>query len=161
MKKYQCEICGKKHDVFYGFSSPEPDCLNDLSEEEEIKRVEKLREDMLLIDKSFIYIKGSIFIEIKDISEWIYFEVWASIEVNYYLERLKEDEKSVSDKPFYGKLENNLFFYENVKGTKVDVIFPSEGNQVIFEILEENHPMATDQKNGISKEQLIIWMFKS
>ena len=160
MEKYQCEICGKKHDVYYGISSSEPDCMHGLSEEEKDKRVEQNREKMLLIDKSFFMIKGTIFIEIKDIFEWFRCEVWASIEVNYYLEKLKEYENGVTDKPIYGKLENDVFFYENAKGAKVDVIFPTEGDEVTFEVLEENHPMTIDQKNGISKEQLIRWMQK-
>ncbi|MFK7773140.1 MAG: DUF2199 domain-containing protein [Saprospiraceae bacterium] len=160
MKKYLCEICGKKHDVYYGVGSPEPDCMHSLSEDEKDKRVEQKSEKMLLLDKSFFMIKGTIFFEIKDISEWFRFEIWASIEVNYYLEKVKEYENGITDKPIYGKLENDVFFYENAKGAKVDVIFPTEGDEVVFEVLEENHPMTIDQKNGISKEQLIRWMQK-
>lgn len=159
MEKYQCEICGKRHNLYNFQEYPEPDYLHNLSKEERENRVEETG-DMLLIDKSFLLVKGIIFIEIKDISDWFSFEVWVRIEVKYFLERLEEDKDGVSDKPFYGTLENDIFFYGNAKGAKVDVIFPAEGKQIRIEVLEKNHPMTIDQKNGISKEKLISWMQK-
>lgn len=157
MDKYLCEICGKKHDIYGGFGAMEPDCIIRLSEEERIKRVEK-NGPLLLIDKLFFLVKGTIFIEVKDISEWVNFEVWARIEVEDFQKKLEEVRKDIFDKPFIGRLESDVFFYEKVKNMKVDVVLPNEGEEVVFEILEENHPMRIDQKNGISKEKIIGWM---
>ncbi len=161
MEKYQCEICGKKHTIYYGSSSPEPDYLHGLSEEERAKRVETLGY-LFLIDKSFLIVKGTIFIEVKELSKWVYFEVWVRIEVEDFKKKLKEEENENYDIPLYGKIESELFFYENIKNLKVEVFFPTGGDndRIQFEIAEENNTIYLDQKNGISKEKLISWMQK-
>ncbi|MFT6322348.1 MAG: hypothetical protein ACJAT4_003284 [Granulosicoccus sp.] len=160
MEKYLCEICGKKHDIYYGVSSPEPDFLFDFSEEEREKRVEKVG-FLLLINRIFLIVKGTIFIEVKDISKWVYFEVWARIEIEHFQKKLEEEENGNYDNPLFGKLENELYIYKNTKDLKVEIFFPAkedEGDDVTFEIFDKNHAMFVDQKNGISKEKIIGWM---
>lgn len=156
MKNYKCEICGKKHNVYYSVRCPEPSYLHNLSEEEREKRVEGVG-SLLLFNKDFFLVKGKIFIEVKDISEWMCFEVWARIEIEDFQKKLEEVRKDIFDKPLVGRLEDEIPYYENVKNLKMDVVLPNK-DEVVFEILEENHPMMIDQKNGISKEKLISWM---
>jgi len=158
MKNYKCEICGKKHNVYYSVRCPEPSYLHNLSEEEREKRVEGVG-SLLLFNKDFFLVKGKIFIEVKDISEWMCFEVWARIEIEDFQKKLEEVRKDIFDKPLVGRLEDEIPYYENVKNLKMDVVLPNK-DEVVFEILEENHPMMIDQKNGISKEKLISWMQK-
>jgi len=160
MEKYLCEICGKKHDIYYGLGAMEPDYILRLSDEERTKRVEKVGL-LLLIDKTFLIVKGTIFIEIKDISKWFSFKVWVRIEIKDFQDRLEEWENETFDNPLLGKLEGELYIYDKTKNLNVKILFPTKeggSEDVIFEVMDENHIMYGDQKNGISKEKIIGWM---
>lgn len=156
MQNYLCEICGKKHDIYYGFGAMEPDYLLGLSEEEKSQKVEEVGY-LLLIDKSFLLVKGTIYIEVTDISEYVYFEVWVRIEIEDFQKKV-EATKNDQDVPLYGRIENEVFIYKDIMGLKVEIFISNKAKDVVFMLQDESHEMTIDQKNGISKDKVIGWM---
>jgi hypothetical protein len=61
MKNYKCEICGKKHNVYYGIKAPMAKKLRELSEDEKATRLVEL-DGIFLLDRKRAFFPAKIFI---------------------------------------------------------------------------------------------------
>ncbi len=157
MDFYNCKICNKKHDVFFSMICPEPDLISNMSEEDKAKRI--IRDgSLVIVDRENVFINGIIFIELKKASEWLSWEVWVKIEKEEFLKQAAIVEKGGKVPFLLGTLESELPLYQASKNLKVQVDLYTSVDKTVVTVIEQNHPLTKDQKDGIGEEMLIELM---
>ena len=158
MKKYQCPICEKTHDIYWGLEMPSPDRIFALSEEERKARVKEW-EGFYFLDNKHFFVNGYIYIPFEDDEDtFLSWKVWASISHKQFVENL-EALKMGERIEFDGELEDAIIFYPNSKGLKLKVFIQLTNEAINIEILvEENSVLKKDQEKPISKERVMELM---
>jgi hypothetical protein len=149
---YQCSVCGETHEGLPDIGTDKPDLWWDIPEEERDKRVE-LTDDTCVIDGEHFFIRGVIHIPVHGQAEDFGFGVWVSQKKeNFYtyLENFDSDEIG----PFFGWLCTNLACYEpGTLSLKTMAHFQGGKRRPRIELEPTDHPLAIDQRDGISLER--------
>jgi hypothetical protein len=145
---FRCSVCGEHADLPHvGMEKPEH--WFDVPEHERASRVQ-LTSDTCVIDNDDFFVRGVIQIHVHDYPENFGIGVWVSQKrENFYkyLENYKSDEIG----PFFGWLCSRIGFYkEDTLLLKTMVYFHGDNLRPSIVLEETEHPMALDQKNGIS-----------
>lgn len=126
-----------------------PDQYFEVPEEERNQRIE-LTSDTCIIDNEDFFIRGVIELHVHDYPQIFGFGVWVSQKrENFYkyVENFDSDEIG----PFFGWLCNNIGYYkEDTLLLKTMAHFRSDGLRPSIELEPIDHPLAIDQRDGIS-----------
>ena len=156
MKDYDCEICGKKHEILRGLEFPLPERIREIPEEERETRIKEI-EKFYVIDNEIFLTNGQIFIYLKEEEEPFYgWSVWASISLKDFQSKRRELE-SGNNVEFEGKLESAIPFYEKTQALKVKIIININYEYPIIKV-EEPSQLKVEQTEGITKERAIAMM---
>lgn len=156
MEKYKCQICKKKHSVYYSSTGGIPKFLLEIRMNEEFDRIEELSDDFLLIDKKKVIVRGNIMIETKFTENPIFHEAWISIPLNNYLEQIEQ----TNDKPILeltGKVASELPFFQNLLGLTAKWSYSEKQGYAKIDILDESQ-LKKDQSKPISKDRVMEMM---
>ena len=149
---YRCSVCGETHEGLPDIGADKPETWWDVPEEEREQRVE-LTSDTCIIDNEHFFIRGVIHIPVRGQTNDFGFGVWVSQKrENFYTYLENFDSAEIG--PFFGWLCTNLACYE--QGTlslKTMAHFRGEGQRPKIEIEPIDHPLAIDQRDGISLER--------
>ena len=157
MEKYKCQICNKNHNIFYWLESPTPRIILEMPEKEKIKRVEQ-KKHYYFLDREFILINGTIYIEINDTESFFSWKVWARISNEEFKRTSSEFKRGNKEAKLIGSLMDEIPFYEKMENTKVEIKYGSDVETTIIKIIDQDHPSREDQENGISTEKLVSLM---
>lgn len=157
--KYSCEICGRKHDVFFGIKVPLNNDIRNLLDTKS-NRIKEYR-GIYLLDKKQVIHPVELKIE-TDYGESFSYQTWVSFDV----ERFFKMTELVAEKDLI-KLEGVLIddlipIYPNSKGIKIIASFKPMSplhEKVTIEVIDESE-IRKDQINGISKSRMIELMNK-
>jgi hypothetical protein len=148
-----------------------PHCNNDLSElplcygieaphyfytVPEEKRTE-LTEDFCVIDEQHFFIRGHIQIPIIDSHEKFIWSVWASLSAENFLKsnELLLVEGREDEEPYFGWLSTELSIYPvTTLSLKTRVHTQEVGAVPLIELEETDHPLAVEQREGITLERV-------
>ena len=149
---YQCSVCGETHDSLPHMVIDKPDYYWSVPEEERAERVE-LSPETCIIDDEDYFIRGVIEIHVHDYPHNFGFGVWVSQKrENFYT--YVENFDSADIGPFFGWLSTRLACYEeDTLLLKTMAHFRGGGERPRIELDETEHPLAIDQREGITLDR--------
>jgi hypothetical protein len=149
---YRCTTCGKVHDDLPDIGSDRPDHWWGVPEEERDKRI-KLTSDTCVIDDRDYFIRGVIEIPIHDYPRGFGFGVWVSQKKENFMKYLDNwDSDAIG--PFFGWLCTRIAYYgEDTRSLKSMAHFRAGGLRPRIELEATDHPLAIDQREGISLDK--------
>ena len=147
--EYRCSSCGELHDDLPDLALHKPDQWFDVPEDERHARVE-LTSDTCIIDNKDFFIRGIIEIPIIDYPRSFGLGVWVSQKQENFRTYLDNFESSEIG-PFFGWLCNRITYYEEeTLLLKTMAHFRGDGLRPWIELEPTDHPLAVDQRNGIT-----------
>jgi hypothetical protein len=146
---YRCAVCGELHDDLPDIGADKPDQWWDVAEEERGRRIE-LTSDTCIIDGKEFFIRGVIKIPVHGRSDSFGFGVWVSQKKENFFTYLKNFDSSKIG-PFFGWLCTRIAYYPvSTLLLKTRAIFQDGGLRPLIELHPSDHPLAVDQRNGIT-----------
>lgn len=149
---YRCTTCGKVHDDLPHPGADKPDPWWNVPEHEREGRI-YLTADVCVIDDVQFFIRGVIEIPVHDYPEPFAFGAWVSQKRENFQTYL-ENWTSKDIGPFFGWLSTRIAFYEeDTFLLKTMAYFRGEKLRPFIELEPTEHPLAIDQRNGITLEK--------
>lgn len=151
---HQCSWEKTKGDRSFCFGPPAPDFFVGVPEPERAKRT-LLDTDLCVIDKKHYFMRGCLDIPIigtQGIFRWL---VWVSLSEQNFNRALDLWEASgrESEPPYFGWLNTNLPYYPKTLNLKTNVHTGPVGNRPQIELQPTEHPLAVEQRQGVSLER--------
>jgi hypothetical protein len=149
--RYRCHTCGKEHDDLPDIGADKPDNWWGIPKKERARRI-KLTGDTCIIDDDY-FIRGVIEIPVHDYPEKFGFGVWVSQKKeNFFTYRKHPDTSAIG--PFFGWLCTRIAYYEDSTSLLKTMAHFQDGNlRPRIELEQTNHPLAVDQREGITLEK--------
>jgi hypothetical protein len=146
---YRCATCGQTHGDLPHIGADKPDPWWDVAEEERDRRIE-LTSDTCVIDNASYFIRGVVEVPVHGQPEPFGFGVWVSQKKENFFTYLKHFD-SADVGPFFGWLCTRIAFYpEDTLHLKTMAHFRGGGLRPAIELEPTDHPLAVDQREGIS-----------
>jgi hypothetical protein len=150
--RYRCPVCGEIHTDLLDVAFDWPLYAHQIPEAERDRRV-TLTSDTCIIDGEDFFIRGVIEIPVHDYPPGFAFGVWVSQkEENFrrYLDHFDTAEIG----PYFGWLSNEIACYdESTIKLKTMAHFRGRGLRPAIVLEPTHHPLAVDQREGISLER--------
>ena|SRR5215469_12845579 len=157
---WTCSCCGKVHSglpLDYGMAFPDyfVDWRSGLSEEE-IGRRSFCNSDVCTVDDQYYFVRGVIEIPIIGFSEDQFrWGAWVSLSKKSFDEVMELWDKDSGHGPYFGWLNNALPLYSpSTLELKTNVHLQSNKLRPRIELEPTDHPLAVEQRNGISIERV-------
>jgi hypothetical protein len=154
---FTCSTCGEYHEeIPMCFGANYPDYYFSVPPEERADRIE-INQNLCVVDKKQLFIRGRIEIPVTDSEETFCWKVWTSLsEANFIkANTLWNDPDRVQEPPYFSWLQTVIPCYPNTLNIRTLVHTQQVGKIPQVEVIEENHPLNTDQQNGIKMQQVI------
>jgi hypothetical protein len=156
---FKCTICHKFHGVEpVSFCSRTPDTYAGIKQADRQHRA-MLGTDQCVIDQEQYFLRGIVEIPIVGLDEVFLWGAWARVWQKDYEEMsdfwdTPEREKTIG--PYKGRLNNNIPTYEpETFDLKCTLMIQPIGTRPLFVIEEPEHPLAIDQRHGISMNRVL------
>ncbi len=150
---YKCSTCEEVH---YGLPlswGPEyPAAVFDVPEAQQDERIE-ISSDQCIIDGERFFVRGRIEIPVLDSDEKFYWLVWLSVSEESFerMSELWETEGRENEPPYFGWLQSELPVYaESTLNLAANIHTQSVGTRPSVKLEPMDHPLAKEQRNGIS-----------
>lgn len=149
---YRCAVCGQEHGGLPDVAMDKPDMWWDVPEDERDRRITSTT-DTCIIDNEDFFIRGVIEIPIHDFPRGFGFGVWVSQKRENF-ETYVQNFDSAEIGPFFGWLCNRITFYKDDSlFLKTMAHFRGQEARPRIELEPIDHPLAVDQREGISLEK--------
>ena len=153
--RYTCVTCGQTHEGVPSLGASAPLYYYSVPEADRAARCQ-LDSDTCVVDREFFFVRGCLEVPILNESEPFVWGVWASLsQPNYerFLELYNEEHRS-HEGPFFGWLSASLRGYPDTENLKTMVHLRDHGLRPYIELEPTEHPLAVEQKSGISAERV-------
>ena len=154
---WTCRCCGKQFDTLpLDFACKAPDHWFDIPESGREGR-RKLDSDLCVIDKD-MFVRGRL--EIPVIGRDVHFVwgLWVSVSEESFMRILELWNASAieieKEAPKFGWLCNNISLYPPTMGLKTNLHLRSGGPRPSIELEPTDHPLAIEQRHGISPKRV-------
>lgn len=150
--QHECSVCGEVHTDLPDIGFEWPDHYFDVPESERDTRVEG-KTDVCSIDDKYCFVRGIIFVPIKDEDRKFGLGVWVSLKSeNYRLYLGNFDSSKIG--PFFGWLCNTIPFYdEDTQLMKTMTYFQGDGLRPLIELAPSDHALYADYSEGITLDR--------
>lgn len=151
MFKFQCASCDEWHEGMPSFGAAAPLYYYAIPEFERERRCE-LTSDTCVIDDEFFFIRGVIEIPVEGSADPFTWGVWVSWSETNFREYLRhfEAEDRVMLGPYFGWLSAEFRVYPESENLKTRAHLGNPGVRPLIELEPTDHPLAVEQRNGIS-----------
>lgn len=147
--RYRCSVCGESHEDLPDVGTDRPDYWWGVPEEERGRRI-RLTADTCVIDDEDFFIRGVIEIPVHGYGRNFGFGVWVSQKRENFFTYL-ENPDSAEIGPFFGWLSTRISYYgEDTLSLKTMAHFRGGGLRPSIELEPTDHPLAVDQRDGIT-----------
>jgi hypothetical protein len=156
MNGYRCVTCGAWHDERpMCFIVPLPEAVLQIPERQRGTRVEA-GSDQCILDGTHFFILGNLDVPVRGSQDALRWSVWSTLsEANFKrASELWETAGRESEPPYFGWLSNQIPGYPSTINVKALVHTQQVGVRPKIKVIEEGHPLAADQENGIGPERL-------
>ena len=157
MSLWKCNQCGEVHEsVPSSFSFRAPIYWNPDASIEGAART-WIDQNFCIIRDEHFFIRGTLEIPIIESSEFFVFGVWSSLGAKNF-ERARAmalEPGRTAEPPNFGWLSNRLWQYPDTLNLKCKVISQSVGRRPLIELEPTDHPLAVEQRNGISQVRFV------
>ncbi|HLY99826.1 MAG TPA: DUF2199 domain-containing protein [Candidatus Angelobacter sp.] len=148
-----CATCREFHPGLpFSYAADAPDSYVQLKEDERERRA-VLGSDQCIIDEKQFFLRGLVELRIIGSTDIFLWGVWASILEKDFDEISEYWETSGREKligPYKGRINNALSEYPNTFNLKCTIRIQPVGARPLFYIDEPEHPLAQEQRAGIS-----------
>jgi len=156
MRRYECRSCGQVHEgppISYGVDAPA--LWYEIPEAERAARTE-LTSDLCVVDDQHFFILGNVEIPIIGSKEPFAWSVWVSLSLTNFQRTVKLWKKKGREKepPYFGWLSTQLPCYPETLNLKTHVHTRPVGQRPFIELEPTAHPLAVEQREGISCERV-------
>lgn len=151
---WTCPVCNAEHEELptcFGIKAP----WRALVPEDEFDQRVELTADQCVIDGNTFFVRGHIEIPILDHDQPLAFSVWSSLSEASFVEMTDRWQAldRVNDGPYFGWLCSPIAVYPSTIHLKLSVNMRVPGLTPLFEVEPTDHPLAVDQRQGISIAQ--------
>ncbi len=157
-----CPCCGESHGGLFDLAVPRPDIWQDdfdqSSESEGRYPMNKLTDDLCVVDGEHFFIRGVLQLPIINAPEYPFgFGVWSSLsKENFDLYFDSFDDKQQDHLgPWFGWFSNQLQGYPDTRNMKCRVRPQNDGQRPLIELEPTDHPLSAEQQNGISLDRIL------
>ena len=154
--RFFCQGCSKWHDKLpLSFSVKVPLAATKIPADEVEQRVVITR-DQCVIDGTSFYLRGRIVVPILGLEEPFIWGVWVEISPKNFV-RTHElwNQPGREQEPSYpGWLDTELPLYGPTINLEVRVLTQVAGRRPHFEVVAGDHPLALEQRNGVTLERV-------
>jgi hypothetical protein len=153
---FACSVCGVRHDVLpLSFSVKAPLAVVKIPAEELQQRV-VITPDQCVIDDRDFYLRGRIPVPIIGLEEPFIWGVWVEVSPKNFVRTIEmwNTIGREAEPAFSGWLDTELFLYGYTINLEVSVETQVVGRRPHFRIVDQNHPLAREQRDGISIERV-------
>ena len=149
--EYVCSSCGELHEGLPGLSADAPLYYYSIPEPERASRCH-LDTDTCIVDEEFFFVRGCLEVPILGETEPFIWGVWVSLShKNFDLFRgLYHERHRSHGGPFFGWLSASLKGYPETENLKTMVHLRDHGQRPLIELEPTDHPLAIEQRSGIS-----------
>ena len=153
---FKCASCEETHDGVPGFSWDYPIHYLDIPEAEREQRC-VLTADTCVINQEWFFVKANLEIPVLDAPEPLVFGVWVSLsEFNFRrYESLEGSSERVDEPPMFAWFSTPLKGYPDTDGLKSQIWLRAPGTLPYVELEPTDHPLAVDQRSGITVARLV------
>lgn len=152
---FTCRCCGEVHEGIPAFSSEAPDYWGGLTESQ--RRNGFLDSDFCVTGQEHFYVRAMLYIPIRNTDHQFGWGVWGSLsKANFdrYRDLWKADDVS-GEEPYFSYLSNTLPIYPDTMNLKTNLHLQPGGLRPFVELEPTDHPLAVDQRKGITLERAI------
>lgn len=153
---YDCPVCGEHHAPLpLSASAKAPAAVAGMSAAELERRV-VITADQCVVDQRRFYLRGRLVLPIHGLDEPFIWGVWAEVSPKNFLwttERWKVQGRE-ADAPFAGYLDSGIPFYSDTRNLQVSVQTQPVGRRPHFRVVDPEHPLAVEQREGITLERV-------
>jgi len=152
---FVCGICGESHVLSVSYSFQFPFAVGAVPKEELDTRV-VLTPDQCVVDNKDFYIRGRIPVPIHGLEEPFIWGVWAEVSPKNFIRthELWNTEGREAEPAFAGYLNSELPPYGNTIDLEISVQTQPVGKRPHFTVSDPEHPLAIEQREGISLERI-------
>ena len=154
---FDCSVCGQHHAVLpLSYSVKVPLAALAVPRAEWERRV-VLSPDLCVIDERFHYVRGRFAIPVHGVDEPFIWGVWAWLQPKdfYRTNQRWNDPTRVDEPPYAGLLNSELPLYGDTVNLPVTVQAMAVGRRPHFFPADAAHPLAAEQRTGISMERVV------
>ena len=153
--EFKCVSCGQIHRGMPTFGADAPLNYYEIPEGEREQRC-GLSTDHCVIDEKWFFVRGCIEIPVHGETEPFIWGVWASLSESGFKEwrACYDSPKRSHIGPFFGWLNAWLKPYPDTVSLKTKVHLRDNGTRPFIELEPTDHPLAVEQRDGISKQRV-------
>jgi hypothetical protein len=110
--------------------------------------------DQCIVDQTWFFIRGCLEIPVLESSDIFLWGLWASVKEEVFdeiSECWEEEGREMRRGPFKARLANSLSVYPETLNVKLRIVIQPAGTRPLFVLEDEQHPLATAQRHGISQ----------
>ena len=153
--EYVCATCGERHEGLPALTAAAPLYYYSVPEPERSHRC-RLESDTCIVDQEFFFVRGCLEVPILGKPEPFVWGVWVSLSrgnFDTFLRLSREEHRSQED-PFFGWLSASLKGYPQTANLKTLVHLRDHGQRPFIELEPTEHPLAVEQRSGITVERV-------
>jgi hypothetical protein len=153
--EFRCQSCGEIHEGMPGFGAAAPLSYYAIAEAQRASRC-KLSNDDCIIDRKSFFVRGCLELPVQEATEPLIWGVWVSLSDQSFLAwQTVFDQKYRSHVgPFFGWLNAWIKPYPETMNLKARVHLRDDGLRPRIELEPTDHPLALEQRNGISVDRV-------
>lgn len=154
--EFKCRCCGEVHRGMPSFAAEAPLSYFAMPEDEREGRC-VLGTDSCIIDNEHFFVRGCIEIPVHGHHDPLSWGVWVSLSrtsFDQWAEAFDLKERAHIG-PFFGWLNAWLKPYPDTVSLKTRVHLRNNGIRPYIELEPTDHPLAIEQRNGISEERVV------
>lgn len=155
MFRFKCAKCDEWHEGVPSFGADAPLYYYAIPEIERTDRC-KLDADTCVVDSEYFFIKGCLEIPVRGVEEAFSWGVWVSLSYENFKQYLQVFDKpsQANQGPYFGWLSAAIKGYPDTENLKTRVHLRDHGIRPYIELEPTDHPLAVEQREGISVERL-------
>jgi hypothetical protein len=153
--EFVCSVCGERHPLALSYSVKAPLAAAEVPMEELEQRV-AFTPDQCAIDGRDFYLRGRILIPVIGSEMPFVWGIWAEVSPKNFIRtsELWTVEGRENEPAFPGWLNSNLPIFGDTVNLEVMVETQPVGKRPHFTVIDENHPLAVEQREGITVERV-------
>lgn len=155
MKQFTCTRCGQTHQFPAGLGAEAPDMWHDMSPAERNSGCILDVETCVIKDEVY-FVKGALDVPIQDENAFFTYTVWVSLGEDDFATMLVswQDAMRKHQAPYFGWLGTRIPTYPETINLRTNVFNNDLGVRPSVILEPTEHPLAQEQRNGISRAKL-------
>lgn len=144
-----------EQDIPFAYGPHAPELYFQIPEEEREDRC-IINSDMCVIDNEHFFVVGNLELPVKDSDQVFSWDIWVSLSEENFgrAYELWEDPSREEEPPYFGWLSSSLPMYPETLSLKTHVHTREVGQRPYIELEPTDHPLAIEQREGISLERV-------